>query len=87
MPKKDLRDLDDDFLVCRLRHSWEFKGVVRQGNERHLVYHCSGCTTDLTQVLSSAGKIIRNHYHYPEGYLLKGGVQHVDVRREVLRRY
>lgn len=70
--------LGDKVLACReLGHVWRPHAVeiVRSGERSKRIggylriMRCSQCRTERQQLLDSRGSVIRNGYHYPDGYL------------------
>jgi hypothetical protein len=79
--------LPDRYLTCReLGHTWKpyrasFDTTAR-AYDREL--RCTRCHTSRTQVVSTTGHVLANHYRYPNGYLTKH-VEDAMVSRDVFR--
>lgn len=76
------------FLRCReLGHVWRPHTVSREaggvGFFRRL--KCSECKTEREQLLDSHGHVVRNGYHYADGYLADGHLQRGTYSRDVFR--
>jgi hypothetical protein len=80
--------LPQRFLRCReLGHVWRPSTVSREpgggGFTRKL--RCAECRTERQQLLDSRGHVIRNAYHYPDGYLADGTVERGHYSRDIFR--
>lgn len=76
------------YVVCRItRHSWRFRGLVRDGDEVQAIFECRECPTRRTDWLTSRGELSARRYEYPDGYRIEGDRPTiVDFRRALMRR-
>lgn len=84
--ERKITDLDNTHLTCRLRHTWQFKGFFNHDGGITGIHDClacfARCYTFYTQAMVREGA----RYEYPEGYLVKGRVEQIAVRRELVKR-
>jgi hypothetical protein len=68
-------DLPAKWLQCReLGHNWgPHKANTNDDGGFDRVLSCRRCTAKRHQVLDSYGRIVSNHYEYPEGYQMPPG--------------
>jgi hypothetical protein len=82
-------DIADVFLGCRdYGHAWRAHDVriARKAAEIHRVFEClHGCGTQRTQVLNTAGYLVRNFYVYADGYVLVGAGRLTAEQRAQIR--
>ena len=82
--------MESHLLHCReLGHSWSSYTASYDNKfrtyDRTLI--CDSCGTERRQVLDSSGEVVKNGYHYVEGYLAKGQFDYAGhkVPRRVFR--
>jgi hypothetical protein len=81
-------NLPQRYLRCReLGHVWRPHTVSREpggaGFFRRL--RCAECRTEREQLLDSGGHVIRNGYHYSDGYLADTHVERGGYSRDIFR--
>lgn len=84
-----LHEYDDDHLKCRrgnLGHTWAAVGYFAEGGTVKRRLGCERCGTERIDTWSVKGERVRARYSYADLYLVQGGVEALDVRREVLKR-
>lgn len=76
------------YLRCReLGHVWRPHTVSREpggvGFFRRL--RCAECKTEREQLLDGSGHVVRNGYHYSDGYLADSHVERGGYSRDIFR--
>lgn len=85
--RNGVRRYSSEFLECRYkRHAWKILGVVPVDGEIVTTLRCRDCDTTRRHFMSTGGEVRANRYDYPDGYKVKGGLEPIKVRREIIRR-
>jgi len=70
---RELDQLTDTYLECRLEHTW-IKRTWHKNATGMIVRHaeCRECKTTKDELLRTDGSLSRRQYHWPDDYLLRG---------------
>ena len=87
-----VNDIPEQYLWCRdVMHSWDpydfrvSRNKIVRRNEMHQVLRCTRCSTLKTRIMTTGGDLIRAHYQYPDGYLLKDHGPMTPADRAMIR--
>jgi hypothetical protein len=86
--KIDVRDLYDEFLLCRaLHHLWDTNPNFELNTSYNYILplRCTRCTTERYDILNAVGDLITRYYRYPEKYRT-GRVKVVQLRHQMIQR-
>lgn len=90
MPTKHqqaVRQYDDVYLTCRdLRHVWSLVGYYRDNGVVRRLLDCERCGTQRNDQWKANGERVASSYRYAEQYVMEGGMDAWEVRREAMHR-
>ena len=68
-----IRTMPDSYLKCRrYGHAWDPYTVTKHGRSWETIVICARCKTQRHELLTSRGELVKSHYRYANGYLVKG---------------
>jgi hypothetical protein len=89
--RRPLGDYPDDYLMCRFQryHPWKLIGdrLTQVNGQLVAQWRCRQCPMTKEVVYDSRGRRKSVRYDRPKDYYIKGGVDGIDVVREVIQRH
>ena len=76
-----------EYNFCRgFGHSWHHDPITPVEGGFELFRRCTQCGMERTTLINRRGGYIKSHrYHAPDGYRVKGGMEHLTARKNFIR--